>query len=527
MDFDFLFIFTCILLFIFLLCCFYISKQLTSIKNKELEDLRDPLMEFSTDIQFQPFPQIIDVNSTYDCTPLNLRTCKIDDQTSCFGCKSLVASCHHLSQNTKYINTDGSTFIVPANSNENEGYCMTISSTQEKCNVYHGEFTLVQLTPDSLDAALICLCKNPGLIGNLELKGACDNVFVCEGKVLDINKPLEEIECDCPSSLKFEIVNNIPTCRTRTVLNANQNNLLNDIVRFPNNTLTTDIKNFDKTINQNINIDKLINPCMVCPITGKVMSNTSIFFDSELTRYCIITDTEDPIGIPIRRSQTERLLDGDYGPDAVLALWWDTILIYTQLAGSTQRLVYIISYNDTNKIFYELYNLDISKKIAIDIGPNTHVGLFCPIPKIKIIPQSTCKKLGTVSYTCRFSTASLTSDASAWIGNNNLFNYTIPYNKSREPPSYYLWGTENWTAMEKFSEWVTTKKYKISENKYLGYFTYNEAFYTEDLALTEKIAMICWSIDSNPFPYQYRAEIITSTDPNDFKIIRGLLQEAN
>ena len=528
MEFDFLFIITCSLLLVMLIASFIIAHGMNSIENNNLTDMREPLIEFSADIKFNPFPQVVNITNEHKCTPNVLRKCSVNDQTSCIGCQSLIASCVHISEDIKYVDAMGNTEIIPKNENVNEGYCLTISSIEKRCSLYHGELTLVQLNPDSLDTMLVCMCTNPGYIGNESLAGACETPFICDGNVVDINKPLDEIKCVCTDNRINEVINDVPTCRIRTLLEADEQKIINNIVRFDNVLLTAPRSDFAKTIEQNTSIDKLINPCRVCPITGVTMTTNTIYHDEDAdTKYCITT-SQSNIGIPINRSKNERILHGTYGPDAVLALEWDEILIYTQLNDSTQELIYIISHNVNNDIFYSKYNFDKTKSIAISIGKNTHVGLYSTIPLIQLFPHAFCipKWNFPLQYECQYVNTNRSYSDNLQI-NDNRFNRFVRFNKSREPPSIYFWGTDVWTNMNKFAEWIKTKEYTLEDGKKVKYATYNENFYNNSLDLVEKVAMVCWRIKYDKTTNQFSAGLVSSTNINDHISVRNNLANPN
>ena len=188
--------------------------------EESLDDLNshiETIPKFSYDIKFDPPVDNIDINNPYECTGNDLHKCRINDPLSCVGCKNLIAACKHFDQDTKFIDANGTETIIPQNDDPNEGYCLVVQTLAQRCNPYHGVLVLVQLYPGDTASFLICECKNPGFIGKTTLAGACDEVFVCNGKVLDINVPFDKITCDCPKFYNAANVNNVPVCQKTTV----------------------------------------------------------------------------------------------------------------------------------------------------------------------------------------------------------------------------------------------------------------------------------------------------------------------
>lgn len=155
----------------------------------------DILPKFHFDIEFDPFPSTINVDNPYNCTPTDLKTCDVRDSFSCFGCKNLVANCIHYDKDTTYIDFDGNKSIIKANATEFEGYCMVAKTLSETCNPFHGDLVLTQLSADATVSGLICDCKFPGFIGNTQIGGSCSDVFICDGKIEDLNQLLDKIKC--------------------------------------------------------------------------------------------------------------------------------------------------------------------------------------------------------------------------------------------------------------------------------------------------------------------------------------------
>lgn len=168
-----------------------------------------------------------EIENTIDCNVNSLHRCRIDDATTVFGCKELAVRCHHFDEDTVF-KENGKERIIPRNSEPREGYALAIPILTEACNPYHGELVLVTLSEEARNYMLLCSCKHPGLVGNNTLLGACETVRICPGRgVVDINTPLDQMQCKCAAYEEQEYVNlsdeqKFPICREMTIDEANR-----------------------------------------------------------------------------------------------------------------------------------------------------------------------------------------------------------------------------------------------------------------------------------------------------------------
>lgn len=252
------FIVSLIILVLTLILVYYIKNN---IKNITYQDLEIP--KFSSNVVLPEFSNQINIENKYDCNVETLRECKLDDPTTVFGCKEFTARCHHFDKDTEFIQNEN-TVIIPKNKDENTGYALVLTKLIDQCNPYHGDLVLVTASAESNEYTLLCRCKNPGLIGNLDLFGSCSEVFICDGSIDDLNKPVEEINCKCEKpyiASRYES-DKIPYCKIPTILEANTlYNNWDDYITFKQPTL--DINNFLNTYKDNLKITKLLNPCAV------------------------------------------------------------------------------------------------------------------------------------------------------------------------------------------------------------------------------------------------------------------------
>lgn len=292
------------------------NKQFQSKLNKNQEAIND-LFSFSYDIYFKAPPDTIVIENPYNCTPIDLQPCKINDPFSCIGCKSLIATCLHFEKDTPYIDFNGVEHTIPANVDINDGYCLTQNNPSQACNPYHGDLVLIQTDPDSLESMLYCKCKNPGYIGKSEIDGACDDVFICNGKIDDINQPLLEIKCECENGTVSQLINDVPSCTTPSV---------KEYTEFDNDFYFEGVETVDsdRFVDDISSIGrypgaKLMNPCKYCLLTGKYIPNGEMVPTEDDGWQCVLLNSKGG-GLPIRRNKTNRVLKGISGPDAIINL---------------------------------------------------------------------------------------------------------------------------------------------------------------------------------------------------------------
>lgn len=216
---------------------------------------------FSVDVEFEPYPKTINIANNKDCSATNLQICDVHDPTTVFGCMQLTARCVHFDNDVNYL-VEGKKIIIPKNKNINEGYALSIGVISDHCNLYHGDMSLIARSVNSTDYMLVCVCKNPGYLGNVDLLGPCTTVNICNGSIVDINVPLNQIECKCEKwQTNFRYENGLPVCRSMTIDEANKSfDSWSSYVPWPHDrTLATTF--FNPTVRDNLNTDKLLNPC--------------------------------------------------------------------------------------------------------------------------------------------------------------------------------------------------------------------------------------------------------------------------
>lgn len=438
-----------VLIFSIIICVFltnylkYFNIELSSITdNTKLKSIP----EFSTDIHFDPFADEYDIDAEFECTPTDLRKCDMNNQASCFNCKSFTAKCVHFDKDQTYIDLDGKAHTIQKNLDPNEGYCLTINKLTETCNLYHGDLIFVKIS--NYGIGLVCHCKNPGFIGNTHLMGNCSDVFVCNGKIKNINVPFEEIECDCDennSDLIPAKYNNIPICEEPKILNLKKH--------IPIQTFPLSIASFNKNISGNLVYQKdLPNPCIRCLLTRQVVG-IEYHSDDKKTVQCVAL--EFGYGIPIRLKSNERLLKGEFGPDAILAIHYHEIRVY----GKTKQSEFLdgeVIFNNrdgANTEIYKKLNLtDNYKNYSIGLLENDLVvpGNFATYVKFSKTPKFYCEG-SWPSYYC------YATNGNGPIVNSNEHTVVNTFN-ARACPGTFLWNREYWEKSEALNPAVHIRK---------------------------------------------------------------------
>lgn len=288
------------------------------------------LHKFSVDVTFEQ-QDSVSIENKYDCNAKKLRKCDINDPTTLFGCRELAVRCRHFEKDTEF-KENGETFVIPKNVSSNEGYALALTNISKACNPYHGDLVLVTTNADSNEYMLICSCKNPGYIGNLTILNACEDVFICNGQIDDINKPLEEINCKCDKTEHSVRYNNgLPTCKTLLVKEANE--MYSDwsnFVDWPSDRkISTSV--FNKTIQQNLKTSVLLNPCTNSAHDTSYMIPEAKY--SSASKTCMFSN----FGYPVRNNLLDDPASGYSRVDSGLITGrYESLRLSGLIAGITQ-----------------------------------------------------------------------------------------------------------------------------------------------------------------------------------------------
>lgn len=299
----------------------------TNIYKKKDKDL----LLFDVDYRFKPPPDEINIDGVYDC--MGEKLCNVNDKTSCAGCKSFAATCVHFDED-KTIITKQKKITLKKNKTKDEGYCLNIQTLNEKCSP-QGDLVLVSTDEKTYKYFLLCMCKNPGAIGNETIDGDCTTVYMCNGKIDDINKPLEKINCICDTGYisDRDKTTKVPYCKEKLIIDEDIEEYVNEEYE-KHNIKTTSKDNFHKNIAQNLNISKIKDPCAYCAITGQEV-NAETYYDPIVKQaYCREKDSKDLNTFIIVRNKSENIfkVENDDDPllsgDTVIKLVWSSIVTF-------------------------------------------------------------------------------------------------------------------------------------------------------------------------------------------------------
>lgn len=349
----------CIIILIYAL---FIGYNLQLFKNQNVATTE--LYEFNVDVEFKQQTSV-DIENNYDCNAKSLHTCDINDASTLFGCRELTVRCQHFDKDTEF-KENGKIFIIPKNTTKTEGYALAITNVAESCNPYHGDLVLVTLNSNSNDYMLICSCKNPGYIGNVSLLGSCENVFICDGKIDNINKPLDKINCQCDKhehSLRYN--DGLPTCKPLLVKEANE--LYDDWSNYVDwiSDRKININIFNKTIQQNLKTSVLLNPCAssVHDLSEKIPNGRY----SSVTKTCVFENYGYPVRNGLLNDSKTKFSPVDGGLNTGE---YDSIRVSGNVAGVKQFGAIKATMN-----FYDGKMADMIVPNDITVGQNTQLDI--------------------------------------------------------------------------------------------------------------------------------------------------------
>lgn len=423
-----------LVLFLLLLVIATAVQSRKTLGRLKLDDEKEPqIPRFSVDASWDPYPTTMDVSNEYDCDASSLRVCKLDDPTTLFGCKELTVRCQHFSQDTDYL-VYGKRYTIPRNQRPDEGYALAITHLSDACNPYHGDLVLVSINADATEYMMICECKNPGFIGNEHLLGACDTPFICKGRVVDVNRPLGQVECKCGElehSVRYD--NGLPVCKTMLVKEANERyDDWSHLVPWSSDRLIAKSV-FNPTVVDNLRTSRLLDPCANSLHDPSVAIPNGYYNDR--TRSCHFQN----FGLPV---QTGLLAGPKKDPKPT-----DTSLVPIDAGLSTGPFRYI----------------RVSDNIA---GKRKLVGIRAKLRAVESMPEFEDDVLvqapeGTgvgLSAQVSISTAQKVI-APRCFGNwptyncstQQYYHYTkqnVPVPGHRPCPNEFLWGQESWNNAE-------------------------------------------------------------------------------
>lgn len=435
---DFLLAVVLCAMILFMLC---LTMARANARFAPLSKTEVAIPEFSTNVVWDPYPRVVNIENAYDCNAKSLRKCDISDPTTLFGCRELTARCHHFDRDVTLRDEAGVESVIPKNSSANEGYAMAITDLAKACNPYHGDFVLVTQDSDNDEYMLICSCKNPGYIGNEHLLDNCESVFICDGKVDDVNQPLDQLNCICPineHSVRYET--GLSACKPLLVHEANKKypNGWTNLVPFIHSRQLP-LRAFNATVRDNLKVDSLLDPCR-SSLNDMSIEIPNGRYDSFL-KSCAVSETGYPVELGTLdgpRAPEKRVIPGlpsgresetIAGIGAVLATGLYEFIRFTDQIAGKRKLGVVkapMTFNngESSSVLLRLpENIGVGEWSQIYIEtPDRFVGGRCE----GNWPNYNCYMYEYFSYK----------------------NHGIPLSGKRDPPGTFLWGTENWVNSE-------------------------------------------------------------------------------
>lgn len=337
---DFVSLFTFGLMIILLIIVVVFSQlNITHLNKKNITDIPT----FSVDVQWEEYPTSVDIDNSKICDAETLVKCDTRDPTTLFGCKELAVRCIHFENDTPYYK-NGNQTIIPKNDSEFEGYALSVTTIVDSCNPFHGNLVLVTTQESSSEYVLICECKNPGYIGNDNILGNCTTIYICNGEIDDINKPLNEINCICNKreiSIRYD--DGLPVCKALFVHEANSKySDWTNLVPWMHGTdhlIQTSV--YNNTIKNNLNCSTLLNPCELSIHDTKMIISGGKY--DSLSKTCSVEDRGG--GILLRTgilSQSGIRDGGDYTIETVDAVFYTnkiTKIRFSDNIGGLKRMI--------------------------------------------------------------------------------------------------------------------------------------------------------------------------------------------
>lgn len=433
-----------------IICFFWNKTQLKTPKK---------LNHFSKNYKFKEYSNETDISNQISCNAETLKKCKLDNPSDLYGCKEFYVSCQHFDKDVLvHVNKEIKT--IPKNSNKNEGYALPITAkTKEQCNLYHGDLTLVARSETSDEYMLICQCKKPGYIGNDHILGNCTTVRICDSKIDNINQELEKINCICPpthqSARNFD---QSPICKPLTIVEANEKFAdWSDKINWSDKQ-TIPTSTFNKTIQDNMNVKSLLNPCLYSILDTSInIPNSS--FDME-NKTCVVKD----FGLPVRNgnfqktNKTYSLDDGTIVPynqiDGIIHTEkYKALRFIDRIQGKNGKVHKRITLN-TRLPFYKNKLMHIVLKEPTTLGENLQLMITT---KNQLIAGK-CKETNWYQYSCEYSE----SYYNRFIG--------LPRARYEDLSDSHLWGYETWYDFQKlnlFGSKVLNTGFNLYPNYYL------------------------------------------------------------
>lgn len=374
-------------------------------------------------------------NNKFDCNIHTLHVCLLNDVSTLFGCNELNVKCEHFNDDIT-AHENGHQITIPRNEHPNEGYALPITQRSDLCNPFHGDYVLVALDTTSTEYMLLCQCREPGYIGNESLLGSCNTVFMCDGKIDNINQPINKIQCICdPSQKNDRLIDGLPVCKSLSILEANEKFDDWSTVLNWNDLPTQSINIFNPTIRGNLKTSKLVDPCQRSILDYSIRVDTGQY--DPVYKTCTVHDK----GIPVyNESLDQNQMMVSEGGDNKIAYKTIDAVVHSGEFKSIRMIDRLAQTHRKLNIHVHLpwlNNDTVYLTLPTTIGLRSTVwddasgGQLSMTAKKNII-SGKCETTGITTYACYFEP------------NYNTTIAGIPWSQSNKPPDRFLWGTEFW-----------------------------------------------------------------------------------
>lgn len=421
-----------------IICVFIVENRTHRLEENEVS-----IPEFSIDVNYDPYPRRVNFENQHDCNALTLRVCLVDDVQTLIGCRELTVICRNFDRDLQYVE-NGHTVWIPKNKHPKEGYALAITAEVRACNPFHGDWALVSNGVESDEYTLICVCKNDGYIGNDNVLGSCETVRVCNGKIKEINVPFDAIECDCEQTEvcdRYDDAWSTPYCRQMLVIEANEHfSDWTDHIKFANDRLL-DVRKFNPTVRDNLNVKLLLDPCRSSIINPK-QSISDAFYDT-YHKSCVFVENGLPLRVGFFPSEPQSEPDSD--------VYFTSIPLDAALPTSSIEYVRII-----DKVLGKrsIVNLRATLNVDLKDGKPSRTGstanfMLSEKVSVGLYAQLRFKiKEEMLNGTC---VAHLTT-FKCWMQDRYAGTIGgIPTAFMECPPAIFLWDTEQWEFAEQLT----------------------------------------------------------------------------
>lgn len=442
-------LFTIISAFLFL---FLISIQkIKPITFKSNEEINKTIIPFHTEFYRDPYPQQFSIENEFACTPEDPKPCVVDDITTLIGCKNLAVTCKEFKEDTKYIDDSGNEIIIKK-TEPGHGIALAVNDLTDSCNIYHGDLVLISTNPTENQYGLLCMCKNPGYIGNLETTGNCETIFICNGHIDDINQPIESVNCECEvTKIPDRYADGTPYCRSKLVKDITEDDIR--YIEYVGDTTSTEY--FNPTVEQNLKIKKVLNPCKVSlfgnPTNGEL--DMSLAANGIYACKTTLKDKAMPIDVDILKgAHTNRV------PSTTLSTVNDPKIYHLfKGAGLTEINTFVAHVPELRKgiVQYDTGVIRLGRTMKPYFDGMTIIGGTCT----GHWPGYTCG-LGTLTAL-------------------NQDDLDLPRTVARPCPSAFLWSNDNWVQTQKYFAnypWLQAtddndviKSYRLEQSRFDAY----------------------------------------------------------